>query len=304
MKKLPIRFVAILFIVFSIAQNVNAAKLLIPVGQVIGLELQENRVTVQGFDQALGIAAKRAGLKEGDQITKIDGKPIHNPDDVRQALESSDGDVDMLIARGSITKKLKLEPAITEDGPKLGVYLQQGITGVGTVTYYDPDSCMFGALGHGVNTKSGELAAMTAGFAYCAQVDSINKGKAGEPGQLVGSVTNPQPFGKLSRNTTQGVFGKTQIPFPGDALPVGSVQSIQEGPAVIRSNIQGTTVQEYSVEILKIYPASGRDGRNMLLKVTDPQLLTATGGIVQGMSGSPIIQDGKLVGAVTHVCVT
>ena len=144
---------------------------------------------------------------------------------------------------------------------------------------------------------------MTQGFAYKANVDAIKKGKSGDPGQLLGTVTDPEPIAALSRNTIQGVFGKTQQPFPGDALPTGAVSEISTGPAIIRSTIQNGSVQEYSVEILKIYPHSGSDGRNMLLKVTDPRLLSTTGGIVQGMSGSPIIQNGKLVGAVTHVLV-
>ena len=302
MKKLPIRFATLLLTVLMIAPSVSAAKLLIPAGQVIGLELKENRVTIQGFD-TLGAAAQEAGLKTGDQIAQIDGQPIHTPEDVRRALITSDGDVDLLIVREGQTKELELEPVITEDGPKLGVFLQQGITGVGTVTFYDPESQTFGALGHGVNDKEGDLVSMTEGFAYAAQVEQIKKGKAGDPGQLIGSVTDKNPIGELSKNTVQGVFGKSRLPFSGDPLPTGPVSEIRPGAATIRSNIYGTAVQEYSVEILKIYPHSGSDGRNLLLKVTDPRLLDTTGGIVQGMSGSPIIQDGKLIGAVTHVLV-
>jgi stage IV sporulation protein B len=302
MKKLPIRFAAVLLTVFTMAHSASAAKLLIPAGQVVGLELKENRVIIQGFD-TLGLAAKEAGLKAGDQIAQIDGKAIHTPEDVRKALDVSDGDVELLIIRDGRTRELELEPAITEDGPKLGVFLQQGITGVGTVTFYDPESHAFGALGHGVNDKNGDLVVMTEGFAYAAQVDTIKKGKSGDPGQLMGSITDKTPIGELSKNTVQGVFGKSRLPFSGDSLPTGTPTDIVPGAATIRSNIYGTAVQEYSVEILKIYPNSGCDGRNLLLKVTDPRLLATTGGIVQGMSGSPIIQNGKLVGAVTHVLV-
>ena len=303
MKKLTVRFAAAALTVFLLAQSVSAAQLLIPVGQVIGIEIGEDRVTIAGFDPAIGQAAQDAGLREGDQITAIDGKEIHCPLDVQQALQFSDGDVDILITRGSTTKELEMEPAITEKGPKLGVYLQQGITGVGTVTYYDPDSHTFGALGHGVNNKNGELVAMTEGFAYSARVEAVKKGKSGDPGQLMGAVTSSDPIATLSKNAVQGIFGKAGIPFKGDALPVADSSEIQTGSAVIRSTVQNGTVQEYSVEILKIYPASSTAGRNMLLQITDPELLAATGGIIQGMSGSPIIQDGKLVGAVTHVLV-
>ena len=303
MKKLTMRIAATALSLFMIVQTASATQLLIPSGQVIGLEIGQDQVTIAGFDASLGEGAKAAGLQEGDRIAAIDGKPIHSPEDVRQALMTSDGDVDIMIIRGTQQRELELDPVITEDGPKLGVFLRQGISGVGTVTFYDPQTKIFGALGHGVNDKNGELVVMTKGFAYKANVDAVKKGKSGDPGQLIGSVTNSIPIAALSRNAIQGVFGKTEIPFTGDALPTASVGDITIGPAMIRSTIENGNVQEYSVEILKIYPHSGADGRNMLLKVTDQRLLDTTGGIVQGMSGSPIIQDGKLVGAVTHVLV-
>ena len=156
MRKIAIGLAGILSAVFVLAGPVSAAELLIPVGQVIGLELKESRVTIAGFDQALGDAARAAGLKEGDQIAAIDGITIRSTEDVRKALQSSDGDVDISIVRDSLTKEVEMEPAITGDGPKLGVFLRQGITGVGTVTYYDPDTGMFGALGHPVSDKNGE----------------------------------------------------------------------------------------------------------------------------------------------------
>ena len=303
MKKWIVRIAASLLTVMIIAPLVSAAELLIPVGQVVGLEISEDRVTIDGFDSRMGQAAQAAGLREGDQILSIDETVIRNAQDVKSALQRSDGDVDLVISRGKLTKEVELEPTVTEDGPKLGLYLRQGITGIGTVTYYDPDTKCFGALGHGVNGKDGELAVMTQGFAYSASVEAVKKGKAGDPGQLIGTVTSKIPVAALSKNTIQGVFGKADAPFRGDALPTAAVSEIQTGPAIIRSTIENGTVQEYSVEILKIYPNSSADGRNMLLKVTDPRLLSTTGGIVQGMSGSPIIQDGKLVGAVTHVLV-
>lgn len=303
MKKLTVHLSAICLTVFLLVQQVNAANLLIPVGQVIGLEIQGNQVTVAGFDTSLGEAAREAGLLEGDQIMKIDDKQILCTEDVRNALKASDGDVDISVLREKAVHHLEMEPVITPDGPKLGVFLRQGISGVGTVTYYDPDSGVFGALGHGINDKSGDLIPMVSGSAYSATVDTIKKGKAGDPGQLMGSVTDMIPIAALSKNTLQGIFGTASVPFRGDPLPTAAVSEIETGPAMIRSTIQNGTIKEYSVEILKIYPSSGADGRNMLLRVTDSRLLESTGGIVQGMSGSPIIQNGKLVGAVTHVLV-
>ena len=145
MKKTTMRLAIMTLSLFMMAQTVSAADLLIPVGQVIGLEISENQVTIAGFDAALGEGAKAAGLQEGDRIAAIDGKSIHTAEDVRQALLASDGDVDMIIVRDAQEKELELEPAITRDGPKLGVFLRQGITGVGTVTFMIPRPV---SLGH------------------------------------------------------------------------------------------------------------------------------------------------------------
>lgn len=279
------------------------AKELVPVGKVIGLELQDKKVVVVGFDEGQGAAAKAAGLLSGDVIQKIDNVTITCAEDVRKALRQSNGTVAVEVSREGKVAHLQMKPVITENGPKLGVYLRQGITGIGTVTWYDPQTRQFGTLGHGVNDSSGNLISMTEGTAYRAKVTTVKKGQRGEPGQLYGSVSSPEPAGILKRNTQQGVFGICQKGWEGQAIPVAEAGEIKTGDAVIRSTISGDTVREYSVKILKIYAKSKASGRNLLLKVTDPELLSITGGIVQGMSGSPIIQDGKLIGAVTHVLV-
>ena len=279
------------------------AKELIPVGQVVGLELRDDTVTIAAFDESLGAAAKAAGVAVGDQIISIDGSKIHSSDDVRAALERSDGQVEMSVVRDGKEKSYTLTPEVTASGPKLGVYLRQGVTGIGTVTYYDPDTGAFGTLGHGVNDSDGKLLKMTQGYAYNAKVLAVRKGRAGDPGQLMGSVDGTSPIGVLSANTERGVFGTTEEGWQGEAITVAESDEIKTGPAVIRSTVSGDTVREYSVEILKIYPKSRQNGRNLLLRITDPELLEATGGIVQGMSGSPILQNGKLIGAVTHVLV-
>ncbi len=283
--------------------NARAAELLIPGGQIIGLVLENDQVTVAAFDPETGTAARDAGLKTGDRITRIDQTPITCAEDVRQALAKSDGQVDVFIMRQSKPFHLQIQPRITCDGPRLGVYLKQGVTGVGTLTWYDPDSGTFGALGHGVNDSSGQLLTMKDGRICEAGVVSVKKGAAGDPGQLMGMLDGDNPLGNLKKNTQQGVFGKTSQPITSEPLPIATAEQVRTGPATIRSTIHGKTMQEYSVQIIKIYPTGRSGGRNMLLKVTDPALLESTGGIVQGMSGSPIIQDGKLIGAVTHVLV-
>ena len=267
-------------------QAVQAADMLIPVGQVIGLELQEDRVIVAAFDDALGKEAEAAGLRVGDEILSMDGLTVDSAADVREALTHSRGIVSIVVLRDGKEQTVRVSPAITADGPKLGIYLRQGVTGIGTVTWYDPDSGRFGALGHGVNGSSGALVDMTGGSAYRAGVQSVKRGRAGQPGQLIGTVTAPDPLGILESNTVQGVFGSSDTGWEGSACPVAEKEEIRTGPAVILSTVRGLTPREYSVEILKIYAGNREDGRNMLIRVTDPELLATTGGIVQGMGVS------------------
>ena len=302
MKRTLHRAAAAIFSIFLFAIPVFAADTLIPVGQVIGLELRSGTVTVAAFDDAV-TAARDAGLQIGDEIRTIDGKPITCAEDVRAALNRSGGSVTVTVLRDGCEAKLHLEPAISPEGPKMGVFLRQGITGLGTVTFYDPDTGEFGTLGHGVSDGDGLLLPMREGKVYPAEVVRIQKGRSGAPGQLKGSLDGSQVLGTLRKNTHRGVFGTVHPAWSGDALPVAAAAEVHTGPATIRSTIDETGPREYSVEIVKIYPKNRSDGRNLLLRVTDPDLLAATGGIVQGMSGSPIIQDGKLVGAVTHVLV-
>ncbi len=302
MKKLLNRTSIFIICVWVLSVSVGAVKMLIPVGQVVGLELCDNTVTISSFDEELGAVAKQAGLQVGDRITQVNGHAVHNAEDIRYALNRSDGTVEMTVVRNRKEDTIRFAPSITSEGPKLGLYLKQGVTGVGTVTWYDPDTGKFGTLGHGVNNARGELLKMVSGTAYKATVVSVRKGACGEPGQLMGALKDSRALGTLYKNCAQGVFGKTESGWSGEPLPVGTAKDVKTGPAIIRSTVQGDRVQEYSVEILKVYP-NGSNGRNILLHVTDERLLNTTGGIVQGMSGSPIIQDGKLVGAVTHVLV-
>ena len=294
-----IALMAVLF--FGLPLNAEAARLLVPVGEVIGLQLHHDKVMVVGFDDNLGSGAKEAGLRIGDALVYIEGCRMESPVDVRDALQSCEGNARVIVSRDGKELSLQLPIRQTAEGKKLGVSLRQGVSGIGTVTWYDPQTKTFGTLGHGVSCGKNQLLSMKSGSAYEARVLSVVRGKCGDPGQLKGEAG--AVCGELLRNTPQGVFGIHSKGWAGDALPVAAYEEVSTGPARIRATVQGTGVREYSVEILKIYPEDKTDGRNFLLKVTDPALLEATGGIVQGMSGSPIIQDGKLVGAVTHVLV-
>ena len=303
MKRLIHYIIALTLSLVITVVSASAAQMLIPVGQVVGLELTDNTVSVASFDEELGDAAKKAGLQVGDRILSVNGQVIQKAEDVRFALDRADGPVELTVQRNKKSDTVRIEPTITADGPKLGVYLKQGVTGVGTVTWYDPETKKFGTLGHGVNNARGELLNMVSGNVYKAAVVSVRKGECGAPGQLMGALKQATPLGSLYKNTNRGVFGTANTGWTGEAVPVGTGADVKAGPAVIRSTVEGESTREYSVEILKVYPNAGEAGRNMLLRITDRELLDTTGGIVQGMSGSPIIQDGKLVGAVTHVLV-
>jgi len=291
------------FCLWLLPFHTYAAQELIPVGKVVGLELRDGSVTIASFDEQLGQTCQKAGVKAGDVLVSIDGMPIHGAQDVRAALAKSGGSVTLEVRRDGKQMKVKVTPQITQDGPKLGVYLRQGVTGIGTVTWYDPQEQTFATLGHGVNGTNGKLLSMKEGSAYEARVLAVRKGKSGQPGQLMGSVERLESVGQLTKNTDQGVFGAAKLRWEGEAIPVAQPKEVKTGAATILSTVSGTQVREYSVEILKIYPTSRHSGRNLLIHVTDPELLATTGGIVQGMSGSPIIQNGKFIGAVTHVLV-
>ena len=292
-----------ILIIAVLPLRANAARMLVPVGRVIGLQLQNDVLTVAAYDDVYGDAARSAGLKIGDQIVTVNGAEVSCAEEVRDALRKGCPPLEVTVRRGSKLTSLELTPGQTETGPRMGVYLRQGISGIGTVTFYDPETGLFGTLGHGVSDGTGGLLKMTRGNVYEASVVSVKKGKAGDPGQLKGSADSPAAFGSLLQNTPQGVFGITPLGWEGQMVPVAAYSEITPGSARIRCQINGEAVREYSAEILKIYPETRSDGRNFLIRITDPELLQCTGGIVQGMSGSPIIQDGKLVGAVTHVLV-
>lgn len=302
MKRMGRVLAAAVLMIFLFPLRTEAASL-IPVGRIVGLQLKDNCISIAAFDEALGEHAKQCGLKVGDTIIKINDIPVSSTEEIRSLLDETDGVLRLTLRRGSRELNVSIEPQETPEGKRLGVFLRQGIAGVGTVTWYDPTTQTFGALGHGVNDSSGTLLQMKEGAVFPAEILSVTKGKAGHPGALKGSASNDASFGTLTKNTPQGVFGRLHSGWQGRLIETASAEQLHTGKASILSTVCGDTPREYSVEIVKLYAPDKRDGRNMLLRITDPALLEITGGIVQGMSGSPILQDGRLVGAVTHVLV-
>ncbi len=289
---------ALLFILLLTCSVSSAGKTVIVGGNIIGLKLHTDGVSIVEFTEK---APQQAGLKRGDVLQKIDGKTVQSVQEVSQIVENSDGKpLKLTVLRNGKEKTVTLAPTQTADGKKLGILVRDEMTGVGTVTYYDPEQGTFGALGHGVS--DGEtLLPLESGDVLTSHVASVTKGVSGDPGCLQGMVCGREKSGEILKNTPQGIFGTIRVPI-GPQIEVADASEVHTGQAQIISNVRGSDVCYYDVKILALYPNEKND-RNLLIEVTDPDLLTQTGGIVQGMSGSPIIQDGKLVGAVTHVLI-
>ncbi len=276
---------------------------LIPVGKTIGIELQTEHVTVVGFSNTVQ-AAEQAGLQKGDVIEKINDVEIHSTSDISAQLGQADAPVKVTVRRNQKRQEFLVKPETTSDGPLLGILARDTLAGIGTVTYYDPQTGNFGALGHGVNdNQTARLVEMDQGRVVNSSVIKVEKSKQGKPGALRGALENVQ-IGTVDANTSAGIFG-TLDTFVAEqsCIPVAELSELRTGDATILSNVSGTQTQSYTIEIEQIEPNDAH-GRNMLLRVTDQNLIDQTGGICQGMSGSPILQDGKLVGAVTHVLVS
>lgn len=252
--------------------------------------------------------AKDGGMQVGDVILKMNGQAISGNEDLIELVETGKGkQIDFEVMRGEKTFHLKVSPVKTnEEGDyKLGLWVRDSSAGIGTVTFYIPGNGAFGALGHGIcDVDTGELLTLAQGDIVAAKLDSITKAVKGTPGSLNGHFDNDTAIGNLISNEETGVYGyMDRSPSGHDAIPVASKQEVKTGKAQIMTTVVGQKPQYYDIEIERIDYNKDTACKNMVIKITDEELLEKTGGIVQGMSGSPIIQNGKLAGAVTHVFV-
>ena len=293
---------AALGLVLLLQANARAAVALIPVGEAAGIALETQGALIVGFSERS--AAKDAGIRTGDSIVSVDGAPVRGAAELSDALAGAGKDeVRLGIRRG----KDKLEIAVTPDRsgetPRLGVFVRGAMTGIGTVTYYDPETGAFGALGHGVSAPGSQtLLPVTDGKLVACTPDTILPGSPGIPGELSGTPDADTVLGTIEKNTASGIFGRSETGWTGTPVPAASADEVRPGKAYLRSAVSGR-ICDYAIMIRAVRPADAA-GRDMLIEVTDPALLALTGGIVRGMSGSPILQDGKLIGAVTHVLVS
>ena len=280
------------------SKTTNDEIALCPGGDVFGVKISRDSVSVISCDE-------ECILHKGDLIISIDGERIRSLFDVKRIMQNSNGaPLNLVIERGGERFEAVLIPKKVGDAYKIGAVLKEGVAGIGTVTYYDPKTGEFGGLGHGIcEEKTGEPVKMKRGTVTGVILGGVDKGEVGDPGELTGILTD-RTLGTLYSNTEEGVFGKldTMPDSARTALKIAHKDEVKEGAATIISTLKNGKRAEYSIEIFDI-DRSSTGTKSFKIRVTDEALKAITGGIVRGMSGSPIIQDGKLVGAVTHVMV-
>jgi len=291
----------------------------IPSGQSIGVKLQTAGVLVVGHHlvdtgKDKFSPGERAGVHLGDTIIKMNDLFINDMNDVKKMVAEAgqkNEPIQLLVVRGKEKLNLTLLPAKDKKDQdyRMGLYIRDSAAGVGTLTFYEPKSKAYGALGHVISdVDTGQAIVVGNGQIVQASVTSIEKGQSGNPGEKFARFYNEHKIlGSITKNTPFGIFGKileqpkaSKFSKP---LPVALAEQVKEGPAKILTVVDGQEVEEFDIEIVNVVKQHFPATKGMIIKITDKRLLEKTGGIVQGMSGSPIIQDGKLVGAVTHVFV-
>ncbi len=272
---------------------------LIPGGMVFGAKIKLEHVMIQD-------PGEYPSLRAGDKIICLNGKEIHSVTEFKNEIALMGEAASVLdISRGGKRLTVTVSPKLHDGEYRLGITLKDTAAGIGTITYIDPSTGMFGGLGHGIcDAQTGEVYEISGGDVTSAILGGIKKGESGKPGELSGILTD-RKIGKIYSNTECGIFGQLDnVPQKSDtaAIKVGSKSDVRKGEASIISTVKMGMSKEYKIEITDInYDSCG--SKSFKIKVTDPTLIAVTGGILKGMSGSVIIQDGKIIGAVTHVMI-
>ncbi|WP_128104508.1 SpoIVB peptidase [Paenibacillus sp. DCT19] len=292
----------------------------VPGGQTIGVKVKSAGILVVGHhliragqDQRVS-PGEDAGIKLGDLITHMDGKRLDGVGGVAEAVEragKSKKGIDVVLKRGEETVKTRLTPAYDAEDQtwRLGLYIRDSAAGVGTLTFYAPDQGVYGALGHVITDMNTQTSIVVgSGQIVQSNVTSISKSESGDPGEKRAHfLKESKILGNIERNTAFGIFGKMSNnpdhSLYSKGIPVAFSREVKEGPAEILTVVEGQQVERYSIDIVHVADQSEPATKGLVLRITDPKLIEKTGGIVQGMSGSPIVQNGKLIGAVTHVFV-
>ncbi|MCI5605726.1 MAG: SpoIVB peptidase [Clostridia bacterium] len=300
-KKLSFIFIFILTLTsFTLSTAADSETVyVIPSGEAVGVKIYTQGLLVVGMSQK----TCSNKIKVNDRIEYANGTALISNEQFADIVNKNPDKITVTVDRKGEKITFDLKTYKDEDGiNRLGLWLRDSTAGIGTVTYFNPKNNTFAALGHGIaDIDTGNILTVKSGNILPCHILSVTKGENGNPGELNGSFDGSS-IGKIMLNTENGIFGKYSYSVSAEPIPVASVSEIKEGYATILANVDGGSVKEYTAEIIKINP-SGKSAKNMIIKITDRSLLAITGGIVQGMSGAPIIQNGKLVGAVTHVFV-
>ena len=285
-------------------------------GETLGFSLQSKGVILIGGNYILsknGIERpfENSGLKTGDIITKIDGIEINNVEDISKILKNFEGgSVSLTVTRSGETFEVEISPALDSmtNTYKLGLWVKEDAVGIGTLSFVNATTKRFGSLGHSINdSETNECIKVSGGNIYESKILGIKKGKSGKAGELIGTFNRENVIGTVDKNCEYGVYGFVDsvetMTKNKTAVDIGGRLSAKPGKAQILTCLDGDEIKAYDIEIIKTNFQSSCNEKSMVLRVTDKNLIAKTGGIVQGMSGSPIIQDGKLIGAVTHVFV-
>jgi len=286
---------------------------LVPVGITVGVRFYTQGIMVLATGEVedksgIGYNPSEGKIFAGDIITKANGKEVKDIEELIKVIDASYGAVNLSILRDAKPMQITIYPEISsEDGQRrIGCWVRDSTQGIGTITYYDPSTGLYGALGHGiVDIDTKKLMAVKEGNIFESNIVDIKKGQKGAPGELIGEIMTDNIIGSITKNTKLGIFGNINTNYeklPKNAMWVANRKDIYEGPAKIRSNIEGGEIKEYDIFIESINPDITQD-KGLVVRITDQGLITRTNGIVQGMSGSPILQGGKIVGAITHVFV-
>ncbi|WP_242868731.1 SpoIVB peptidase [Desulfotomaculum copahuensis] len=299
--------------------NVVPVKRVIPGGHSIGVLLHARGVIVAGLTAVQDRSgtkvcpASRAGIASGDVILGINGRPVNSDRQLRDEISrcgAGGKPVLLEVRRGTKVFNTTVQPVLCPETGRycIGLYIRESAAGVGTLTFYDPEARKYGALGHVIaDLNTSKKIDLINGSIVQAAVQGIHPGRRGRPGEKVGLFRGEGMKGNIEKNTTFGIFGTLEKPLSNpyyrQPVPVALAYQVKRGPAEILTVLHENKIERFRIEIVQVMPQARPDGKGMVIRVTDPRLLQAAGGIIQGMSGSPIIQDGKFAGAVTHVFV-
>ncbi len=287
----------------------------IPVGKAIGMKLYTKGVLVVGMSEIENeekIKEKpyeNSGIEEGDSIIAINNEEINTTDELIQQVNNSNGEsLKIKYVKNDKILETSIVPVKTKEDYKIGLWVRDAAAGIGTLTFYEPSTNMFMSLGHGIiDIDTEEIVDISKGELVTANILSIIKGEKNKPGEIKGSITKGVAIGDIYKNTKMGVYGNVKnrqyIDTTYNEMEVAERSEIKTGKATILCQLDSGTPQEYQIEIERIYSNNNTDNKSMLIKITDEELLNKTGGIIQGMSGAPIMQNGKFIGAVTNVLV-